>query len=197
MRRIETVVLEEWMRGGRDAASGCFPHEFLYRVLRSGTLNEHYQIDPKDSWLLAAARSATCRSSCRAGRTRRSATCTPRTASTATSRTCTRCAAAIEYMIALAELVHATTSPRAARSGSSRSAAASPATSRSASCRCCTRTSARRRAALGLLLPDQRFDDELRLVFGRRARTRRSPGASSASTRRSSSSSRTRPSSRR
>ena len=29
------------------------PHEFLYRVLRSGNL-EH-QIDPADSWLLAAA----------------------------------------------------------------------------------------------------------------------------------------------
>ncbi len=31
------------------------PHEFLYRVLLSGKLSEHYQIDPKDSWLIAAA----------------------------------------------------------------------------------------------------------------------------------------------
>jgi deoxyhypusine synthase len=54
MRRIETVVLEEWKRSD---ASGerLFPHEFLYRVLLSGRLNEHLEIDPADSWLLAAA----------------------------------------------------------------------------------------------------------------------------------------------
>ena len=32
-----------------------FPHEVLYRILRSGRLEPHYQIDPKDSWLVAAA----------------------------------------------------------------------------------------------------------------------------------------------
>jgi deoxyhypusine synthase len=54
MRRIETVVLEEWKRS--DAAGErLFPHEFLYRVLLSGRLNEHLEIDPADSWLLAAA----------------------------------------------------------------------------------------------------------------------------------------------
>jgi deoxyhypusine synthase len=31
-----------------------FPHEFFYKVLRSGELKKHYQIDPKNSWLLAA-----------------------------------------------------------------------------------------------------------------------------------------------
>lgn len=54
MRRIETAVLEEWMaadaRGER-----LFPHEFMYRILLSGVLKGEYQIDPKDSWLLAAA----------------------------------------------------------------------------------------------------------------------------------------------
>jgi deoxyhypusine synthase len=53
MRRIETVVLEEWMacdqRGER-----LFPHEFMYRILKSGKLTSSYQIDPKDSWLIAA-----------------------------------------------------------------------------------------------------------------------------------------------
>ncbi len=29
----------------------------MYKILRSGVLEEHYQIDPKDSWLLAAAES--------------------------------------------------------------------------------------------------------------------------------------------
>jgi deoxyhypusine synthase len=54
MRRIETVVLEEWKRS--DAAGErLFPHEFLYRVLLSGRLNEYLEIDPADSWLLAAA----------------------------------------------------------------------------------------------------------------------------------------------
>ncbi len=55
MRRIENVVLEEWKRSD---ASGerLFPHEFLYRVLLSGRLDDHLEIDPADSWLLAAAR---------------------------------------------------------------------------------------------------------------------------------------------
>ena len=54
MRRIENVVLEEWKRSD---ASGerLFPHEFLYRVLLSGRLNDDLEIDPSDSWLLAAA----------------------------------------------------------------------------------------------------------------------------------------------
>ena len=56
---------------------------------------------------------------------------------------------------------------------------------------------AHQRAALGLLLPDQRQHHELRLATPAPCPTRRSPGASSASTRRSSSSSPTRPSWRR
>ena len=32
-----------------------FPHEYLYRILLSGELKNKYQIDPKDSWMLAAA----------------------------------------------------------------------------------------------------------------------------------------------
>ncbi|AKU93160.1 deoxyhypusine synthase family protein [Vulgatibacter incomptus] len=53
MRRIESVVLEEWMAADR-AGERCFPHEFMYRILRSGKLEKSYQIDPADSWLLAA-----------------------------------------------------------------------------------------------------------------------------------------------
>jgi deoxyhypusine synthase len=54
MRRLERALLDEWRRA--DAAGErYFPHEFLYRLLRSGALEEHYQIDPKDSWLVAAA----------------------------------------------------------------------------------------------------------------------------------------------
>jgi len=55
MRRIEKVVLKEWMRA--DAAGErYFPHEFMYKILLSGDLEESYQIDPKNSWLLAAAK---------------------------------------------------------------------------------------------------------------------------------------------
>src|SRR5687768_3758811 len=54
MRRIEKAVLDEWVaadgRGDR-----FFPHEFMYRILRNGSLQGSYQIDPKDSWMVAAA----------------------------------------------------------------------------------------------------------------------------------------------
>lgn len=54
MRRLENVLIEEWVtaeaRGER-----LFPHEFMYRALLSGKLEKYYQIDPKDSWVLAAA----------------------------------------------------------------------------------------------------------------------------------------------
>ncbi|NTX03958.1 deoxyhypusine synthase family protein [Myxococcus sp. CA051A] len=53
MRRIEAVVLEEWMAADR-AGERYFPHEFMYRVLRGGKLESSYEIDPKNSWLLAA-----------------------------------------------------------------------------------------------------------------------------------------------
>jgi len=54
MRRIEAAVLEEWVAADR-AGERYFPHEFMYKVLRSGKLKQSYQIDPRHSWLLAAA----------------------------------------------------------------------------------------------------------------------------------------------
>ncbi len=53
IRRLEKVVLDEWM-GADRRGEAYFPHEFFYRILRSGSLRQHYQIDPRDSWLLAA-----------------------------------------------------------------------------------------------------------------------------------------------
>ncbi|MGH7995495.1 MAG: deoxyhypusine synthase family protein [Opitutaceae bacterium] len=53
MRRIEDAVLEEWIAADR-AGERRFPHEFMYRLLRSGKLKRFYQIDPRHSWLLAA-----------------------------------------------------------------------------------------------------------------------------------------------
>ena len=54
MRRIESVVLEEWQNADAKGER-LFPHEFMYRILLGGKLKESYQIDPKNSWLLAAA----------------------------------------------------------------------------------------------------------------------------------------------
>jgi deoxyhypusine synthase len=54
MRRLEHAVLDEWQQADQ-AGERYFPHQFFYRVLLSGKLEEHYQIDPKDSWLMAAA----------------------------------------------------------------------------------------------------------------------------------------------
>jgi len=54
MRRLEGALIEEWTRADR-AGERYFPHEFLYRIIRSGRLERYYQIDPKDSWMVAAA----------------------------------------------------------------------------------------------------------------------------------------------
>jgi deoxyhypusine synthase len=53
IRRIEGVILDEWTAADK-AGERFLPHEFFYRVLRGGRLRERYQIDPKDSWLVAA-----------------------------------------------------------------------------------------------------------------------------------------------
>ena len=54
MRRIERVVMEHWYAADR-AGERYFPHEFLYKILRAGQLTEFHQIEPKDSWMIAAA----------------------------------------------------------------------------------------------------------------------------------------------
>jgi len=55
MRRIEAAVLELWTKADREGRS-MFPHEFFYELLLSGALEDSYQIDPANSWLLAAAK---------------------------------------------------------------------------------------------------------------------------------------------
>jgi deoxyhypusine synthase len=54
MRRIEDAVLAEWVAADRKGER-LFPHEFMYRILRSGVLAKSHQIDPKNSWLVAAS----------------------------------------------------------------------------------------------------------------------------------------------
>jgi len=55
IRRLERAVLDEWTAADKSGEH-YFPHEFFYRILLKGKLKKFYQIDPKNSWLLAAAR---------------------------------------------------------------------------------------------------------------------------------------------
>ena len=54
MRRIERVIIDLWRAADREGKRK-FPHEFFYQALQEGLLREHFQIDPRDSWLVAAA----------------------------------------------------------------------------------------------------------------------------------------------
>ena len=55
MRRIENVILEEWVKADQNGEA-FFPHEFFYKILLSGKLDASFQINPKNSWLLEAAK---------------------------------------------------------------------------------------------------------------------------------------------
>jgi deoxyhypusine synthase len=53
-RRLQKHIFEIWSntqaRGDRK-----FPHEYMYEMLLSGVLEQYYEIDPANSWMLAAA----------------------------------------------------------------------------------------------------------------------------------------------
>ena len=53
-RVIEQPIASLW-KEAEGKGERLFPHQFLYRLLREETLVDRYQIDPKDSWLIAAA----------------------------------------------------------------------------------------------------------------------------------------------
>jgi deoxyhypusine synthase len=162
IRRIEQVVLEHWLAA--DAAGErYFPHEFMYQVLLSGKLEEHYQIDPKDSWLLAAAQKnlpiiVPGWEDSTLGNVFAGHCITGEIKNVHTVR------GGIEYMTYLAawyqEQVKAGRSIGFYQIGGGiagdADARAGPAD--------------KGRAAVGLLLPDQRLDDQLRLLLGRGAK---------------------------
>lgn len=54
MRRLENHLLAAWKKA-QSEGKRYFPHEYLYQMIRSGELEQYYQIDPKDSWMIAAA----------------------------------------------------------------------------------------------------------------------------------------------
>jgi deoxyhypusine synthase len=54
MRKIEHKMLALWAAAQRKGER-YFPHEYFYQLLRGKELVSEYQIDPKNSWLLAAS----------------------------------------------------------------------------------------------------------------------------------------------
>lgn len=54
IRRIERIVIDEWVRAAKTGERR-FPHEFLFKILRECHLKKFYEIDPADSWMMAAA----------------------------------------------------------------------------------------------------------------------------------------------
>ncbi|HEY0045224.1 MAG TPA: deoxyhypusine synthase family protein [Flavobacterium sp.] len=53
-RRLQKHIFKLW-KDADDAGERYFPHEFMYKMLLSGVLEEYYEIDLKDSWMYAAA----------------------------------------------------------------------------------------------------------------------------------------------
>jgi len=53
LRHVERRLVAEW-KGACESEERRFPSEFLFEVLRGGELEQHYQIDRANSWMLAA-----------------------------------------------------------------------------------------------------------------------------------------------
>ncbi len=54
IRKIERVILPEW-KNADAAGEALLPHEFFYSIIKRGALEKDFEIDPRDSWLHAAA----------------------------------------------------------------------------------------------------------------------------------------------
>jgi deoxyhypusine synthase len=53
-RRLQQHIFEIW-KTAENNGERYFPHEYMYKMLKSGVLEQYYEIDPKNSWMLAAA----------------------------------------------------------------------------------------------------------------------------------------------
>ncbi len=82
-RRLEGALVDVWTKA-KNEGKRYFPYEYIYQLLRSGVLEQYYEIDPKDSWVMAA-----CEKNipiiCPDGRTAPPATYSQPTASAASS----------------------------------------------------------------------------------------------------------------
>jgi len=54
-RRLQEHIFKIW-KTAEEEGRRLFPHEFMYELLLSGVLEQYYEIDPKNSWMLAAAK---------------------------------------------------------------------------------------------------------------------------------------------
>ncbi len=54
MRHLASRLKEHWARACKEKTRKM-PSEFIFDILRSGELKPHYQIDPQESWMVAAA----------------------------------------------------------------------------------------------------------------------------------------------
>jgi deoxyhypusine synthase len=53
-RRLQQHLFDIW-NNADSKGERYFPHEFMYQMINSGVLEKYYEIDPKDSWMVAAA----------------------------------------------------------------------------------------------------------------------------------------------
>lgn len=53
-RRLQQHIFEIWQEAEKKGER-YFPHEYMYKMIRSGVLEQYYEIDPKNSWMIAAA----------------------------------------------------------------------------------------------------------------------------------------------
>ena len=53
-RRLQKHIYAIWKKAETEGKR-YLPHEYMYQILLSGELEQYYEIDPKDSWMLAAA----------------------------------------------------------------------------------------------------------------------------------------------
>ncbi len=53
-RRLQKHIVEIW-KDAEAKGERYLPHEFMYKMILSGVLDQYHQIDPKNSWMIAAA----------------------------------------------------------------------------------------------------------------------------------------------
>src|SRR5438132_9503119 len=53
-RRLQKHIFKAWIEAEKKGER-YFPHEYMYKLLLDGELKQYYEIDPKNSWMLAAA----------------------------------------------------------------------------------------------------------------------------------------------
>lgn len=53
-RRLQKHIYKRWSDAQKNGER-FLPHEYMYQILLSGELEQYYEIDPKHSWMIAAA----------------------------------------------------------------------------------------------------------------------------------------------